>query len=404
MKQFSDNKYIFYHLSRVLDGNNRGIMGYIKKIIAAKEEQDGAVARNRHEFLSTHQLATINVADKLEDTEIFFEEGVPGEPIRDFIESHAHKYGGKIPILISHLSIRTTGCTHKELYEDYPTIIIAHRFIDNYCQTPEATKELFLQKLLNADSVFFTVEEERDALYEYCAEVAPAKLMDLQKKTQVFPVPFTVGPKHGVAASLEEADNDIIFFGKFSSFRGSDEILPLAEAMKKDPYFQGRRIHVITMINEENKDEIRALQSRVASERLPIKFHLNKPDNELEDIFSKHKYARFSGHEGASQRSTTLANLLAFNRICVAKVTNELNFRPYAEYGDMVYRANGVAETLEAIKVHESNVDQDPYLERRMQENMHNYTADNSWKNLIAELYNVGDAAAKSKEIRVNQR
>jgi hypothetical protein len=308
-----------------------------------------------------------------------------------------------------------------------------------------------------ADSVLFTTESERENTIQAMQQTVSNKASrELEEKSSLYPVPANITPDGEIPPISERSKKDIVVFGMIKKDKGLDKLPDIALAMKNDPDFQNREIHVMgTVLSQGGNghkilqdylipaiypgvlvDDVRGLNAEETirlvkileskaivpskdslsenlnsvlskmgvrsneipafERKIPIYLHLNQTDAEISQALKSNLYSFLPMPRGATDHSGTLAASLAHKMITFAK-RNETETSPYLSNGS-VNLLTKPEDIISAIKEHESQVEQDPSFETNMIAKGDEYRKARSWNTLADHLNNLIRLSVESRE------
>jgi hypothetical protein len=440
------------------DTGSTGIVEYASRLPKTQEEQDSRVIGR---FLSNCPSATIQTPPKWLD--VYTKDRGPEkmmqdftehneQPMRDLLELQAAAHEATL-VLVPHLGGRTGFQISPKLLKDYPNVVISHEF----SRLSSEQKEIRLQQLMAADSVLFTTESERRITIEAMKTVSAQASEKLENKSSLYPVPANITPDGKIPSISERSRKDIVVFGMIKKDKGLEKLPDIALAMKKDPDFQNRKIHVmgtvlsqggngheilqkflipaiypevsaknlhslsaeetiqLVKILEGSKEKVppkdslsenlnsvlnemgvRSNEIPAFERKIPIYLHLNQTDAEISQALKSNLYSFLPMPRGATDHSGTLAASLAHKMITFAK-RNETETSPYLSNGS-VNLLTKPEDIISAIKEHESQVEQDPSFETNMIAKGDEYRKARSWDTLADHLNSLIRLSVQSRE------
>jgi hypothetical protein len=372
--------------------------------------------------------------------------------MRDLLKSEATAHNAQV-VLVPNLGGRTGFQISPKLLEDYPNVVISHEF----SRLNDEQKRIRLQQLMAADSVLFTTDSERKNTIQAMQEtVSTQASRELEEKSSLYPVPANITPDGEIPPISQRSRKDIVVFGMIKKDKGLETLPDIALAMKNDPDFQNREIHVMGTVLSQggnghkilqdylipaiypgvlvddlhglNAEEtirlVKILESKATvppqdslsenlnsvlskigvrsgeipafERKIPIYLHLNQTDAEISQALKSNLYSFLTMPRGATDHSGTLAASMAHHMITFTK-RNETETSPYLSNGSV--NLLGVPEDIiSAIKSHESQAEQDSSFETEMIAKGDKYREARSWDTLADHLNSLIRLSVQSRE------
>jgi|LakMenE01Jun11ns_1017448.scaffolds.fasta_scaffold9894913_2 hypothetical protein len=440
------------------DTASTGIVEYASRLSKTQQRQDSRVVGR---FLSNCPSATIETPRTWLD--VYTADRGPEEMMRDFtkhneqhmrdlLKSEATAHNAQV-VLVPNLGGRTGFQISPKLLEDYPNVVISHEF----SRLNDEQKRIRLQQLMAADSVLFTTDSERKNTIQAMQEtVSTQASRELEEKSSLYPVPANITPDGEIPPISQRSRKDIVVFGMIKKDKGLETLPDIALAMKNDPDFQNREIHVMGTVLSQggnghkilqdylipaiypgvlvddlhglNAEEtirlVKILESKATvppqdslsenlnsvlskigvrsgeipafERKIPIYLHLNQTDAEISQALKSNLYSFLTMPRGATDHSGTLAASMAHHMITFTK-RNETETSPYLSNGSV--NLLGVPEDIiSAIKSHESQAEQDSSFETEMIAKGDKYREARSWDTLADHLNSLIRLSVQSRE------
>ncbi|MFZ4084929.1 MAG: hypothetical protein ACOYK1_05245 [Vampirovibrionia bacterium] len=440
------------------DTANTGIVEYASRLSKTQQTQD---SRFVGRFLSNCPSATIKTPPEWLD--IYTADRVPAQMMQDFtehneqhmrnlLESEAAAHQAKL-VLVPHLGGRTGFQISPELLRDYTNVVISHEF----SRLSNEQKRIRLQQLMAADSVLFTTESERENTIQAMQQTVSNKASrELEEKSSLYPVPANITPDGEIPPISERSKKDIVVFGMIKKDKGLDKLPDIALAMKNDPDFQNREIHVMgTVLSQGGNghkilqdylipaiypgvlvDDVRGLNAEETirlvkileskaivpskdslsenlnsvlskigvrsgeipafERKIPIYLHLNQTDAEISQALKSNLYSFLPMPRGATDHSGTLAASLAHHMITFTK-RNETETSSSLSNGS-VNLLDKPEDIILAIKNHELQARLNPLFETEMIAKGDKYREARSWDTLADHLNSLIRLSVQSRE------
>lgn len=425
------------------DTANTGIVEY-----AARLSNTHNTPNINSRFLSNSESATLKTPESWVD--VYTKDRGPREMMEDFCRHNVDQMESLInssanannaqPVLIPHLGGRTGFQINPNLLYKYPNVVISHEF----SRLNDDQKGIRIRQLMAADNVLFTTDNEKKvAIEEMRSQVSDQEAQKLEDKSSVYPVPPNITPE-GSIPSVAERCKDIVVFGMIKKDKGLESLPAIASAMKQDPYFQNRKIHIIGTVLTRGGNGHEILQNSLISEiypgitiealksfsaeeiiklvsileskkpipqqedltknlnhvlnlvgvkhgeipsftrKLPLYLHLNQNNEEVSNRLKSTLYSFLPIPRGATDHSGTIAASLAHHMITFAK-RNESETSPFLQNGSMNF-IDDPMNILQAIKDHELKAKNDNSYEARMIEQGSKFREARDWNNLANHL------------------